>query len=276
MLGFTVVGVNDRRTRDIEAGTLPGLRPSAGPTYARLADMLIGEIRAGRLRVGGLLPGELDLCVRYGVSRHTVREALRRLSDLGLIARRRGAGTVVTARRPASAHVQVLHSPSELMSYPAGSRLVVRSRGLVAADPALSRLLQCPEGAPWFRVRALRRLGERGAVIGSSDIFLLPDYAAVASSVGRHRGQVFELIESRFGIRVESVQVDIRAGTLDAERAAMLDVAAGAPSLTVLRRYRDSGGRVFQVTVAEHPADRFNYSFVLQRGQTDSEPWVAA
>ena len=88
------------------------------PRYRQLADELIGEIRGGRLRVGQTLPGELELGESYGVSRHTVREALRMLEDLGLITRQQGVGTVVTASESSEAYVQKVRSPAQLMQYP--------------------------------------------------------------------------------------------------------------------------------------------------------------
>jgi GntR family transcriptional regulator len=275
MLGLDAVTVNARRPADVPARALPRMRPAARPRYARLAELLQGEIRSGRLGIGARVPGELDLVERYGVSRHTVREALRRLSDQGLIVRRRGAGTVVTACTPRERVVQVVHSPSELMSYPPESRLFPRASGLVAMDEGLARLAGCGPGDPWFRVQALRRLGPRGAAIAWSDIYLRPEFADVAAEVGRHAGPLYELLETRHGQRVAQVDVDIRAGLLGPERSAALGVDAGAAALAVLRRYRDASGRCLQVTVAEHPAELFTYSFALRRGEASGPAWIA-
>jgi DNA-binding FadR family transcriptional regulator len=61
-----------------------------------LADMID---RAG-LGVGDRLPPEVMLAERLGVGRSTIREALNRWEGLGLIKRRRGAGTFLAARPP--------------------------------------------------------------------------------------------------------------------------------------------------------------------------------
>ncbi|MBU2409601.1 MAG: GntR family transcriptional regulator, partial [Gammaproteobacteria bacterium] len=49
------------------------------PLYASLAQALTRDIAQKRYPVGGLLPTEDAIASRYGVSRHTVRQALREL-----------------------------------------------------------------------------------------------------------------------------------------------------------------------------------------------------
>ena len=243
------------------------------PRYRQIAEQLAVAIAEGRYLVGTVLPGEHDLVEQHGVSRHTVRDALRCLSEAGLVARRRGIGTVVTAREPLSSHVQRVGSADSWMRYPPGSRLAVLAINEITADTALSRMLQCRRGSPWCHVSAVRRLGDGKTIIGWSDIYLQPEYSAVANSVGRSAGRVYELIESRFDAEVARIEVELRADILDAVRAKALGVPKGSPSLAVLRRYRGADGRVFFLTVAEHPAERFTYAFSLVRS-ADGSVWT--
>ncbi|TNC71326.1 phosphonate metabolism transcriptional regulator PhnF [Rubellimicrobium roseum] len=76
--------------------------PERHPDPARglrgaVAEALRGDLAAGRFRPGDRLPSESDLATRFGVHRHTVREALARLAREGLVATRRGAGSFVLA-----------------------------------------------------------------------------------------------------------------------------------------------------------------------------------
>lgn len=73
------------------------------PAYQTLADDLRTQITSGRLRPGDRLPTEPQLCARSGVSRSTVREALRLLASQHLIVTTRGVtgGSFVAQPSPA-------------------------------------------------------------------------------------------------------------------------------------------------------------------------------
>jgi GntR family transcriptional regulator, transcriptional repressor for pyruvate dehydrogenase complex len=79
-----------------------GSASSAGPAYRALADTLRAQILSGTLKSGDRLPAEPELCELYGVSRSTVREALRALATEQLLITRRGVsgGSFVAAPQP--------------------------------------------------------------------------------------------------------------------------------------------------------------------------------
>src|ERR1700754_1184943 len=92
-------------------GTVPAAAPAEGGkgdlltrvSVGRVSEMIVEQIRLlirqGDLVPGSRLPAERELCERFGVSRVTVREALRVLEATGLVDIRIGArgGAFVTA-----------------------------------------------------------------------------------------------------------------------------------------------------------------------------------
>lgn len=71
-------------------------KPASRPTRADAAvDLLVGRILAGSPPIGGLLPPERELAADLGLSRATLREAMRRLEALGLVRAQQGSGTRV-------------------------------------------------------------------------------------------------------------------------------------------------------------------------------------
>lgn len=67
----------------------------------QIADGIRAAIVAGRLKIDERLPTEEDLARRYGVSRPTIREALKRLAAQSLIRSRRGPSGGNFVNRPA-------------------------------------------------------------------------------------------------------------------------------------------------------------------------------
>lgn len=244
--------------------------------YEAVAAALLGEIRSGRPAVGSSLPGELELVARFGVSRHTVREALRRLEELGLIDRHQGIGTMVKSRHSTDTYVQTVRSPEELLRYPAESRLTVVGTESVRTGRSLARLLGCPVGTPWMLIRCLRRLKGARTAMCWSDVYVLPEYAGIAAAIGRRPVPVYELLCRRYGETVTTVDIDILARTVPPAAAPALKVDPGSPCLTVVRRYRGKGRRLFEVSVSVHPGDRYTYSLQLRRGwQSAGGAWSA-
>lgn len=60
------------------------------PAFRTIAQDLERQILAGELPVGGSLPSELSLASHFGVSRSTIREAIRVMEQIGLIRREEG------------------------------------------------------------------------------------------------------------------------------------------------------------------------------------------
>jgi GntR family transcriptional repressor for pyruvate dehydrogenase complex len=69
------------------------------PVSDQVVAQLMGMVRAGNLKAGDRLPSERDLAQSFGVSRPTIREAVRALAVLGVLKTRHGGGIYVSALR---------------------------------------------------------------------------------------------------------------------------------------------------------------------------------
>lgn len=64
--------------------------------YLNVVQYIKEEVRADRLRVGNKLPTEREMSALLGISRNSIREALRTLSSLGIIESRQGSGNYLS------------------------------------------------------------------------------------------------------------------------------------------------------------------------------------
>jgi DNA-binding GntR family transcriptional regulator len=234
------------------------------PLYVQVAHVLSNGIAENQFPIGSLLPTEEALSEKFGVSRHTVREAIRHLRAQGLLSARRGIGTRVEARRADTRYTHSLRSLADLSQYAQETTFKVFDTREVIADTKLAELLGSRAGKSWMHITGLRS-SDDGAPIATSSIYIDKAFAGVLKDVGVQRGAVYSLIEQRYGETVEEMQQDIAASTVPAEHADILQAKAGSPALRITRRYFGAGGRLLEVAFSLHPADRFIYSMRLKR-----------
>ncbi len=65
-------------------------------SYMKVISYIKKQIRSGELRIGGKLPAERELSEILGISRNSVREAIRTLDNMGVISSHQGAGNFLT------------------------------------------------------------------------------------------------------------------------------------------------------------------------------------
>jgi DNA-binding GntR family transcriptional regulator len=238
------------------------------PRYQQVADDLIKRIGTGRYPVGAYLPTERELCAHYKISRHTVREALRRLRDAGLISRRRRVGTEVVARTPPASYRQPTNSISDLLQYAEETRLSVLQKKAVVCDAALAELLECAEGDRWLRVDSLRAIPGDARPVCMTTAYLPADLANIEARLDELAGPISAMLERVYGLRIARIDQSIQAVRVGKRQAKLLKSAEGSPALRATRRYYDEHDRLIELSSAIHPGDRFTYvtSLVRDRG----------
>lgn len=233
------------------------------PRYLELADQLRAEVLAGSFPDG--FPTEHTLCTRFGVSRFTVREALRTLSGEGLIERKRGSGTVI---QPPAARGGALHQPlsnvGELLQYARDSRFEFERLSEGGLPKALAEHLGMAAGGRWFRFRGVRMPAGGGNAIALTDAYLHHDLSGIADQITPGGETIFRQVERLAGLRVTRVTQDIQAVAATPELASVLGISRRAPCLRILRCYFDADDRVFEISASHHPGDRFAYAMHIE------------
>jgi DNA-binding GntR family transcriptional regulator len=234
------------------------------PQYALVAQRLMDDIASGRYPVGSLLPAELDLCTQFGVSRHTMREAIRRLLERGLVTRQRGIGTTVKASRVENQYVQTTTKITDLPRYVEDTRLVTTQAEDVIADEALATLLKCPPGQRWVKVTGYRHVNKGKLPMALTDIYISAAYGGIRKLIGTMKVPVYTLLERQYSLSIVEVQQEISATIIGAADAKRLSVKPGSAGLVVTRRYLSDNDHTIEVAVNLHPADRYSYSMSLR------------
>jgi GntR family transcriptional regulator len=237
-------------------------RTKRQPRYLQLADELRAEVLGGAFPDG--FPTENALCTRFGVSRFTVREALRTLSGEGLIERKRGSGTVI---QPAAARGGALHQPlsnvGELLQYARDTIFEFHREADTGLPAAIEEQIGRTDAARWGRFRGIRT-DAGGVPIAVTDAYVHESLDLFLGGVRAGEGAIFAQLERLSGRKLASVTQDIQACAASEDAAGALDVDAGSPVLRIVRCYYDAEGQLFEISASHHPGDRFAYAMHIE------------
>ncbi|HLG68309.1 MAG TPA: GntR family transcriptional regulator, partial [Acidimicrobiales bacterium] len=172
-------------------------RLSPTPLWAQLAQHLRQQLAGNEF--GDRLPTEKQLTRTYGVSRHTVRAALRELEDDGLVVRRAGSGTQVAAQR-LEQPLQGLYRLAHTFREQAGDeRSELVARATVPAGRVGERL-GLPADARLVAIERLRFAGGEPIAVDRSWLPLSVGKPLLAADL-RH-GSLYDLLAEHAGVRV--------------------------------------------------------------------------
>lgn len=230
-------------------------RSSALPLWAQLHADLVARIEAGEFTAA--FPGEHALTASYGLSRHTVREALRRLRTDGVLVAERGRATRL-------AEVPVIEQPlGALYSlFAAVEATGLRQHSVVRAleirtDPAVAATLDMGPDAPLVYLERLRMAGELPLAL---DYAWLPaEIAAPLLEASFTHTALYIELDTRCGIRLTGGREDLTAVMPDPAAAALLDLDDRTAALSI-RRLSVMGTRPVELRHTVIRGDRFTVS----------------
>ncbi|WP_371101222.1 GntR family transcriptional regulator [Streptomyces sp. PU_AKi4] len=233
-------------------------RGSPVPLYHQLAQQLEAAIEQGVLAPGNLLGNEVDLSVRLGLSRPTVRQAIQSLVDKGLMVRRRGVGTQVVhsqVRRPLE--LSSLYDDLETAGQGPTTR-VIRNE-TVPAPTDVAAALGLAEGAEVVLLERLRCTHAQPVALLCN---YLPSGLLGLDSARLEATGLYRMMRSA-GITLHSARQTVGARAATAQEAAGLDEKEGAALLTMQRTAYDDTGRPVEYGTHIYRASRYSFDFQL-------------
>jgi|GEM_PF-3377958 len=203
-------------------------KKNTGVAYRQLAEEITDAILSGSYAPGDRLPGELEMASHRGLSRTTVRLAMKQLEGDGLIFRRRGEGTFVSSHsgrtRPVcnsfdtfvNDHAHRLQREVQLMEW----RVVT---------PDLASALGIPLNAPVLYFRRLDRLDNRP--LSYDDGWIVGLHAHALTRDALEDFKFFERWRNTPSTRLSKSNFELYADAADAETARLLEVDRRSPVL---------------------------------------------
>jgi DNA-binding GntR family transcriptional regulator len=231
-----------------------------------ISTILEKDIKSGKYPIGGKLPTEDELCKLFKASRYSVRQALGSMVSLGLISRHKRVGSFVISTTRVSQLIQSVASIQQLLNYPQETIRETINSEFITVNHDLAAILQCTPGDTWFHIVAIRYPKGSKIPLCQNNIYILPQFAGVVKHKKHDQIPLADQISEMYGEVADTTQIDIVATNIDQATAKILKVKINSPALTVYRRYANPKGKIFEVGIGVHPAERYTYSFNFKRG----------
>jgi GntR family transcriptional regulator len=237
-------------------------RERAEPLWAQILTDLRRRLAAGEFETG--FPADSELVRTYGVSRHTVRDACRRLQDEGVITRSRGRGSSV---RPLALEQQLgslysVFGSIEAQGYRQDSTVLALER---CRDRAVAERLGLRGDAELVYLHRVRLAD--GSPFAIDEVWLPASIGEVLFDADLSHTALYTELEARLGVRPHSGVEHIAPALPSAAEADRLEVDIFQP-VFVIERCTDSGGAPLEWrrTVVRGDVFRFSTQWSSQSG----------
>lgn len=221
--------IDNTLTQGADAGIVD--RRVGTPLWLQVRNDLRRRVLDGRFSGG--FPGELSLVAEYGVSRHTVREALRGLRSEGIVTAERGRAPRVADALEITQPLGALYS---LFAAVESAGLVQQSIVRVIdirADGVVATRLGLEESSPLVHIERLRLAG--GQPLALDRVWLPAALAAPLLGADLTHTALYDELDRRCGVRLSGGREELRAVVPSAQERRLLDIGPAVAAFAVER-----------------------------------------
>ena len=240
------------------------VRPDPSLRYMQVFAELQARIEKRVYPIDTTMPTEGELCAEFGASRYTIREALRRLAEQGMVRRRQGFGSIVAATQPQRQFVQSLSSLAGLRQYALNTHYQFISVEEVTLGEDVADDVGGEIGEEWTLIKGLRRTSKRGRIVGFVHSYVPSRLSKLVPELENCVGAFYVHLSKRAKEEIVEADQSIRGSRMDAELASYLGGRKGDAAICSIRRYYGSKGVVI-TSFNWHTIEEFSFYMKLQR-----------
>ena len=231
-----------------------GERTMEEPMYIKIHNQIKRDVENHVYKVGDRIPAERQLAVKFGVSRMTLRQAIKTLEEEGILERRLGSGTYVASQK-VQEKMSGIMSFTEINGQIPSSKLISYQIG----KPSLSekeRLNLNPDSEV-LRMERIRFADETPICY---EVVTIPYHLVENLSKDDISTHLYETLNKN-GYRIGRVTEHISAAVANENDARLLNAKKGEALITRRQVTELSNGQPFEYTRARYVAERFEFTF---------------
>lgn len=230
-------------------------RETSVPLYIQLAQSIEERIQEGIFRPGSKIPSETELMKDYSVSRITVRQAMKYLSERNLIVRRRGLGSFVRGADVRQTVEELFGIYQSLIKFEPDLTMELLKYEEVPANQEVRENLQIQKHEKVLKFVRVYRL--ENEVLLAADVFIPWSIAGNWSQEEAAVKDSLHLLDEHAGLRIENMQIWIRAVKATESMAEYLQVPINSPVLELRRLAFTENGKPVQYAVVAFHGESF-------------------
>ncbi len=239
-------------------------RNNPTPLYQQLKALLATQIADGLLQPDAPLPSERQLCDEFGLSRATVRDALRELNREGLIRTVPGRGTFVTAPHvDLAVKVSLAGFTTDMSSRGVTPSSTLLDARLVASpSPDLVEALCLQPGDKVVKVERLRLINNAPLALHTSYL----NYRLCPHILNHNLAQssLFDLLRHEYGLTLARAEEQVYAALASQREMELLNLSHPAAVLRTERTTFLDTGEVIEFSFAAYCGEWYRLSMLLE------------
>ena len=231
------------------------------PLHAQVETLLREMIELPEFKNGGMLPKEVDLAKKLGISRNTLRQATNKLEYEGLLIRRKGVGTKV-AQNAVTTQLQQWHSFTQEMNEKGVKfKNFMLTSEWVEADAKIASFFEIKEQTPILKLSRLR--GDDDGPFVFFESYFHPRIGLTGEE--NFSRPLYDILEEDFHVVPSFSNEKIKARLASLITAKRLKIKSGEPVLVRERFVLDPGQRPLEYNIGFYQAEKFTYSINIKR-----------
>lgn len=229
---------------------------SVVPLYKQLKDLILKDIKDGKLRPNQKIPTEQELSEMYQISRMTVRKALAQLVEEEILIKKQGKGTFVQEPK-------IVEDLSNANSF----TNLCRRNGKIPGGRTLKFVLEEPSDRdirelqlePGEGVIHIQRLRTADNVPVMLENLYFPGRLKKIMQENLGDTSLYQILQEKYGLRDEDFIMEIEMSECNSYEAALLEIESGSPLILVRELIYDQHNRPLHRTKSLLRGDKIKY-----------------
>lgn len=232
------------------------------PLHMQVENYLRELIKQEEYQDGKLLPNEVELSKKFGISRNTFRAAMDRLVLEGLVIRKKGIGSKVNKTKISTTLTEWDSFSREMTTKGKLLKTISKEIQWVEADEEIARALSVEVGTSICRLERIKGVDDQPVVIFIS--YFHPRVGIRNDE--RFDGRLYEVLQEKYFSIPEVSDEEIGALPCSDYFSQKLHISSDIPILFRKRKVLNAAQKILELCYAYYRSDKFLYTIQIKRG----------